>query len=223
MRVLAVADEEDPRLTPARLAELRPAVVVSCGDLPLDYLDYLASATDAPLALVPGNHDPELGPRRARAPVPLPPVARPAAGQAGLPGWCTSVDGRVAELSGLTVAGLGGSLRYRPGPHQYTESEMRRRALALEARVRLRPSRPRPDLVVTHAPPAGCGDGDDAAHRGFACFHRLVLALKPRYLVHGHVHPYGLAQPDRHLGATTVVNAVPHRVLDLPLTGDGRW
>jgi Icc-related predicted phosphoesterase len=219
--VLAVSDEEDPTLTPARLAELRPALIVSCGDLPLDYLDYLVSATDAPLALVPGNHDPQLHHRRARAPVPLPLVTPPAADEVGMPGWCTSVDGRVAEFGGLTVAGLGGSLRYRAGPHRYTESEMRRRALALEARVRLRPSRPRPDLVLTHAPPAGCGEGDDPAHKGFACFHRLVIALRPRYLIHGHVHPYGVAQPDRHLGATTVVNAVPHRVLDVRI-GDAR-
>jgi hypothetical protein len=220
--VLAVSDEEDAGLTRARLAELRPDLVVSCGDLSLDYLDYLVSATDAPLAMVPGNHDPELRPHRALAPLPMPMVAKPAFGEEGLPGWCTSVDGRVAWMGRLAVAGLGGSRRYRPGPHQYTEAQMRRRALALEARVRLRPSRPRPDLLITHAPPAGCGDADDPAHHGFACFHRLVLALAPRYLIHGHVHPYGLTPSDRRLGSTTVVNAVGHRVLELAEARDAR-
>jgi Icc-related predicted phosphoesterase len=209
IRVLAIADEEDASLTAARLADLRPDLVVACGDLRFDYLDYVVSAANAPIAMVPGNHDPDLR-------------AQPYDGEPAVPSWCTSVDGRVLLLGDLLVAGLGGSMRYRPGPNQYTEGEMRRRAALLEARARIRRGRRPVDLLLTHAPPRGVGDADDPCHRGFACFHRLVHRLAPAYLIHGHLHPYGMPAPDRRLGDTVVVNAVGHRVLELPGDGDGR-
>ena len=48
------------------------------------------------------------------------------------------------------------------------------------------------DVLLTHAPPRGIGDGDDAAHRGFGALHGLARALRPDALLHGHVHPYGM-------------------------------
>jgi Icc-related predicted phosphoesterase len=104
-------------------------------------------------------------------------------------------------------------MRYNVGPNQYTEREMNRRVNALVTRARLRGCSV--DLVLTHAPPLGVGDGEDPCHRGFAGFHRLVERLAPRYLIHGHIHPYGQTQPDRTMGGTTVVNAIPHRLLEL--------
>ena len=59
MRILAIADERDPSLTARRLREIRPDVLVSCGDLEADYLDYVSSAANASLVFVPGNHDPD--------------------------------------------------------------------------------------------------------------------------------------------------------------------
>jgi Icc-related predicted phosphoesterase len=222
-RLLAIADEEDESLTPARLSELRPDLVVSCGDLTFEYLDYVASATNAPMIMVPGNHDPDLrGARSSDSDVLGPPVAAP---EPILPEWCTSVDGRAVRTRGVVVAGLGGSMRYRPGPNQYTEREMSRRATLLQARVRMgrrRLAGGRVDVLLTHAAPQGVGDADDLCHRGFACFHRLVDRLRPRYLIHGHIHPYGQPRGDRRLGSTIVVNAVSHRLLELPGGDDGR-
>ena len=73
------------------------------------------------------------------------------------------------------------------------------------------------DIIVTHAPPAGCGDGEDYAHRGFEALLPLLEKYKPRFLVHGHVHlNYG---PDRprvhHYGETTVINAWERFELEL--------
>ena len=41
VRVLVVSDEIDPSLGPESLAELRPDLLVSCGDLPFDHLEDL--------------------------------------------------------------------------------------------------------------------------------------------------------------------------------------
>src|SRR6266446_5141402 len=59
-RILAVADEVDESLYGDRLPRLNPDLVLGCGDLPFDYLEYLVSRLDVPLLYVPGNHDASL-------------------------------------------------------------------------------------------------------------------------------------------------------------------
>jgi Icc-related predicted phosphoesterase len=94
---------------------------------------------------------------------------------------------------------------------------MRWRALSLAVRVKLKPSRAarRVDVLLTHSPPLGWGSNEDLAHRGFASFLRLVKDLAPKVLIHGHIHPYGRGQPERYLGDTQVVNAVPLRLVEI--------
>ena len=58
VRVRAVADEVSDALWGPRAAALAPDLVLAAGDLPWDYLEFLASATDVPVVFVPGNHDP---------------------------------------------------------------------------------------------------------------------------------------------------------------------
>lgn len=210
-RILAIADEVDEGLDNDKLIRLHPDLVVSAGDLPFDYLEYIVSRLDIPLVYVPGNHDAELRPSD--------PTWTPLGTDAPEPGplGCVNADGRVVVAAGLRIAGLGGSMRYRRGPNQYTEAEMRWRALSLEVRIRLNPARGarKVDVLLTHAPPLGWGAPDDLAHRGFASFVRLVKDLTPRLLIHGHVHPYGRAQVERKLAGTQIINAVPLRLIDL--------
>jgi Icc-related predicted phosphoesterase len=209
-RVLAVADEIDETLYSDKLHELRPDLIVSCGDLPFDYLDNLVSRSNVPLLYVPGNHDPDLTHKDVH-------LATMATAEIPGPLGCDSVDVRVLDAAGVRVAGIGGSIRYNTGSNQYSQAEMRLRALRLEMRLRwkrfLRGGRL--DLLITHAPPLGCGDLGDDAHRGIAAVHRLVKIFEPRFLIHGHVHPVAQKGSDRWLGDTQVVNAVPSRLLEL--------
>ena len=185
--------------------------MLSCGDLPFDYLEYLVSRLDVPLLYVPGNHDPGLKPPDSTW---IPMQFEPAS--LGPPG-CENIDGRVVDVGGLRVAGLGGSIRYREGANQYTQRQMRWRAVAIELRVRLKRVRggSKLDVIVTHAPPAGLLEHQDAAHAGFAAFHRLLRELRPVLLVHGHVHPFGRGRPERLVGSTRVVNAVPSLMIEI--------
>ena len=218
-RILAVADEVKEVLYTNALKELKPQVVVACGDLPFEYLEYLVTIACVPLLYVPGNHDPTLRERRLEDELSdfTQPFhfsrSRPDPG----PDGCTNIDGRIVEAAGLRIAGLGGSMLYNHGPNQYTEGQMRRRALALELRTWARLKRPggKLDLLVTHSPPLGVGDGDDLAHRGFACFHSLVHRLRPTLLIHGHIHPHGTSCADLHISETKVINAVGYRLLEM--------
>ena len=210
--MLAVSDEPDEVLAadpgPARSVDL----IVACGDLPFDYLDSLMNALDVPLVFVPGNHDPDLSGYRAsragltlRAGIPV---------RAPWPDGAVNADGRVVDVAGLRIAGLGGCLRYSAGPNQYTDRQQARRALALRARVRCRCPRRGGgvDLLITHAPPRGAGDGDDPPHWGFTALHGLAGALRPTLLLHGHVHPYGgSAGSVRLKSGTQVVNVTGSR------------
>jgi len=211
-RILAIADEVDEGMYGDKLERLQPDLVLSCGDLPFDYLEYIVTRTNVPLLYVPGNHDPELKPPDDTwTPLRTEPPSRG-------PEGCMNVDGRIVEAAGLRIAGLGGSMRYRPGPNQYTERQMRWRALRIElpARLSRRGVQRRIDVLVTHAPPEGfSGKEDDLAHRGFAAFNRLIKNLMPRLHVHGHIHPYGPPRALVRLGPTLIVNAVPDRLVEI--------
>jgi Icc-related predicted phosphoesterase len=209
-RILAVSDEESELLYGDALHELRPDLLVACGDLNFDYLENLVSRTDRPLLYVPGNHDPDLSPPDAWSPLSVEPVVQGVGGG-------ENIDGRLLRVADLTFAGLGGSIRYRRGPNQYTQAQMTRRALRMEVRGRLeRAFRGRPlDVLVCHSPPFGAGDARDPAHAGFHAFHRLIRALRPRLLIHGHVHGHLAPAADLKLGDTLVVNAIPYRLIEL--------
>ncbi|MEU5693709.1 metallophosphoesterase [Actinosynnema sp. NPDC020468] len=214
-RVLAVADEVVERLwTEQVLAHSAVDLIVAAGDLPFDYLEFLSDRLDRPCVFVPGNHDVDLGGyvkvrglwTRAGLPARWP-------GPAG----AVNADGRVVDVAGVRIAGLGGSIRYNAGPNQWTERQQARRLRALLRRAWWRTKDGRGvDLLLTHSPPLDCGDEPDPPHRGFACLHRAVRRLRPGLLLHGHVHPHGQRRADRVLGGTTVVNVVGYKVLDVP-------
>lgn len=214
VRALAVSDEEVAGLRTDAARRLGVDLVLAAGDLPFDYLAELADRTDRPGVLVPGNHDADLSGYAQRRGLWL---------RAGLPcSWpgpagYVDADVRVVDVAGLRIAGLGGCVRYRPGPNQWTQAQQARRARRLvraARRLRRRDGRG-VDVLLTHAPPRACGDREDGPHHGFECLHDVVAALAPRLLLHGHVHPYGEHLPDRTLGTTRVVNVVGRRLLEL--------
>jgi hypothetical protein len=214
VRALAVSDEEVAALRAGAAGGLGVDLVLAAGDLSFDYLADLSDVVDRPGALVPGNHDPDISGFTQRAGLWLragQPCRWP--GPAGF----TDADGRVVDVVGLRVAGLGGCVRYRSGPNQWTQGQQARRAwwLVRAARHMLRRDGRGVDVLLTHAPPRHCGDREDGPHHGFDCLHRVVAALRPRVLVHGHIHPHGEPVPDRFLGATRVVNVVGRRLLEI--------
>lgn len=208
--MLAIADEEAPTLSPAKLADLRVDLVLGAGDLPWDYLEYVACGANAQLAFIPGNHDPAIAPVRLTGAGLWLRDGRPAPEPRPLGG--INLDQQAIEVAGLRIAGLGGCVRYRPGPHQYDQREYDRRARRLARRARRLGGI---DLLLTHAPPYGLGDADDAPHQGIQALHGLLAQLQPTWLLHGHIHPHGEQRPDRRSGETTIANVIPYRVLDI--------
>ena len=197
MKILTVSDEECAALwdyyAPGKLSGYD--LIISCGDLKAEYLSFLVTMARCPVLYVHGNHDTGYEKR--------PPLG------------CDCIDGKVVVYNGLRILGLGGCRRYHPGQHQYSETEMRRRIRKLRfALWRTKGV----DLVVTHAPIEGVGDGQDNAHKGFSVFRELLDRYKPQYLVHGHMHlTYGQDKTRiRQYGDTTVINATERYDLEVP-------
>lgn len=220
-RVLVVSDEVVAQLWTEQVRQHEVDLILGAGDLPFDYLEYLVSALDRPCVFVPGNHDPDLsGYSNVRGLWTRDGMPARWPGPAG----AANIDGAVVDVAGLRIAGLGGSIRYNAGPNQWTERQQARRARRLIRQAnwrRLRDGR-EVDVLLTHSPPLDCGDREDPPHRGFACLHDTVRRLRPRLLLHGHIHPHGESTPDRRLGDTLVRNVVGYHLLDIGSTEEVR-
>ena len=206
MKILAVTDEIVERLytlaSSGHFADVK--LILSCGDLPYSYLEYLVTMLNVPLCYVPGNHDPLHDSRLS----------------ASLAEGCQNLDGRVTRICGLTVAGLGGSPRYHPdGINQYTEAEMSRRTRRLAFSIFWKQTiRGRNlDILITHSPPFGIHDEDTRAHRGLQAINRFIARTKPRYHLHGHVHfqRRNLVSSNTMLGPTQIINVFPYQVIEI--------
>ena len=203
MRILAISDEVNSALHSANLTQLTGPVdvLLSCGDLPYDYMEYVVTRTHVRHAFyVHGNHD------------------RPISLSGGRvlenPGGWTNIDRRLVYVRehDLLIAGLEGCIRYKPNArYQYGEQQMARRALRLVPQLflnRIVHGRYL-DILITHAPPQGIHDSREGAHRGFSSFLQLMLRFRPRVLLHGHNHRYGTRQWQTQFEGTQVVNVHP--------------
>jgi len=138
------------------------------------------------------------------------------------PEGCINLHRRVVAYKGLRLAGLEGSMRYRPGPHQFTQLQME--MLAAKMAPKLLPHRWRTgrgvDILITHAAPQGIHDADDLCHQGFRAFLWLMDAFKPRYLIHGHIHLYRQDAPRvTRYGDTLVLNTFGYQIIDIDVDG----
>lgn len=197
MKILLVSDRESPYYwdyyQPGRLDDID--LIISCGDLKSQYLTFLVTMGRARVLYVHGNHDQTY--------------------ESQPPEGCDCIEDKVVTINGVRILGLGGCPVYSGGPHQYTERQMRRRMRKLAFRLWRSKG---VDIVVTHSPAQGYGDGEDYAHRGFACLIPFLDKYRPKYLIHGHVHlNYGVDRPRRlERGGTTIINAYERYILEVP-------
>ncbi|MGI5917078.1 MAG: metallophosphoesterase [Anaerolineae bacterium] len=207
MKILTISDTVVQLVQSPMIAQRFADVdlVLSCGDLPFDYLEYIVTMLGKPLYYVYGNHA-EHG-------------VMGADGQPKEhPGGCDNIHRQVVNHRGLLIAGLEGSMRYREGEHQYTQGEMRWLVRSMAPRLwwnRMRYGRA-VDILITHAPPFGIHDGQDLCHQGFMAFIEFMDRYRPRYLIHGHTHLYRQdARRVTRYGDTIVLNTYGFQVIEI--------
>lgn len=194
MKILVIADEESKSLWDHYDASKLEGIdlILSCGDLNPRYLSFLATFSKAPIFYICGNHD--------------------GCYKETPPDGCTCIDDDLFVYNGIRILALGGSMRYKPGPHQYTEFGMKARIARLSFKILKNRGF---DILLTHAPAAGIHDMEDLPHKGFECFKELIKKYKPRYFIHGHVHmSYGRFPREDKFEETTVINAYEKHIFE---------
>lgn len=198
-RVMVIADMVHPYVYRSGFPQGLPPLdlVLSAGDIPGYFLEFLASTLTVPVVYVPGNHNDE--------------YINEGSGR-HLPQGVINADGRVVSEAGLKIAGWGGVPRYRDGENQYTPAQARwgLGKLAWRARGGV-------DIFLTHAPPTGPHAGSDYAHRGCEFINGFIQKRRPKLVVHGHIHEYEgkkVSYTDEASGAQ-VLNAYGYHILEL--------
>ncbi len=201
MKILCVSDTVVQQMENAAHLRRRYSdieMILSCGDMPTTYLEFITSVLNVPLFYVRGNHDTGY-------------VERPPGGE--------NLHRRYFNYHGIRFFGIEGSIKYNNSPIQYSESEMN--GFVLQAALplylqRLSGKKHGVDIFVTHAPAFGIHDGDDLPHRGLHAFIRFMDMFRPRYMLHGHVHTYDRrVQTETGYRDTYVMNINPVTVLEM--------
>jgi Icc-related predicted phosphoesterase len=208
LKILTVSDEVVERFYNVRVRDLLPDIelIISCGDLPYYYLEFMLDVLGVPMFFVHGNHDPteEITERGTRT----------------YPWGAINIHQKFIWHKGLIFFGLEGSVRYSKSRHQYTQLDMWLKVLRAVPRFlynRVRHGRAL-DVFVTHSPAWQLGDAEDPAHQGFKAFRWLLEVFRPRYHIHGHVHIYDRNDlvPYEFLD-TTIVNTCTYQRLEIDL------
>ena len=195
VKVLLISDIEDSYIWDhfdyERFKEIQ--LVISCGDLKASYLEFIATMINAPLLYVNGNHDVKY-------------LQEPPAG-------CIPIDDKIFVYENLRILGLGGSIEYNKGPFQYTQKQMKKRI----AKLRLKLWKNKGfDILVSHAPAKGMGDGKDLCHQGFEVFIDILNKYSPKYFFHGHQHlNYGEGERKMVYNTTTIINAYKYHIIEI--------
>lgn len=195
LRVLIVSDQESKfiweHFDKSRFRGVD--VIVSCGDLKASYLSFLTTMVAAPLLYVPGNHDGDY-------------LRNP-------PEGCDDLTEKIVTIKGVRFIGFGGALSKSPKPFHYTEKDLSKQVVRKIPEICAHGGF---DVLVTHAPSFGLGDGDDSFHKGFKGYLALIHLFEPQYHLHGHQHlNYAGAKQDLIYKNTQVLNGFHYRLLDL--------
>jgi Icc-related predicted phosphoesterase len=216
MKILCISDQIDPLIYTNSIRQRFADVdlILSAGDLPMEYLEFIVSSLNKPVFFVFGNHH-------------LDEYAKYMGIKDQYSGFDDAVDlswsgavhigSKVKHEEGLIVAGLGGCMRYSRQTNQYTEFQMKLQILKLlPALIFNRIFKGRfLDILLTHASPKGIHDKEDLCHWGFESFLWFMRVFKPRYLIHGHIHLYDLSEVrTTKYQDTLVINAYSHYLIN---------
>lgn len=203
MKILSLSDVIVERIYSPQLRVMFSDLdlVLGCGDLPYYYIEYIISVLDIPAFYVRGNHAEVVEYRNA--------------GTRTHPYGAEDLHCRAVCYKGLLLGGIEGSIRYRHGPFQYSQTDMWLNVFRLVPQLFLNKILYGRflDIFISHAPPWGIHDQPDLPHHGVKAFRWLLSVFKPSYHFHGHIHVY---RPDTEthtqFSATQVINTFGYLV-----------
>ena len=148
MKILVISDEESKYLSEYYHENDLENVdlILSVGDLPYSYLETIKTNIKKPLFYVKGNHD----------------IYKTSLFDKELIEW------KSIEVFGIRIIGIGCQKR---NGQILSEAEMRKK---LKRLYRKNKHNTRVDIIISHYPALGIGDGQDTTHRGYQSIREFV-------------------------------------------------
>ena len=190
MKVLVISDEESKYLSEYYNENDLESVdfVLSAGDLPYSYLKAIKVNLKKPLFYVKGNHDTYKIDLFDK----------------------TFIEWKSVEVLGVRIIGIGCQKRNR---QILSEKEMTKKLKRLYQRNKCKKG---VDIIISHYPALGIGDGQDTFHRGYQAIRDFVEKMQPAYFVYGHNHlNYGRKQRTIESNKTKYVNAYEKVIIEI--------
>lgn len=216
MKILCISDYIDPLIYSNTIKERFKNIdlILSAGDLPMEYIDFVVSSLNKPAYFVFGNHNlKDFSFYHQTNPY-----------KNATPNWnlehfhgAVYAGFKTVRCGDLLIAGASGSMLYNNGQCQYTDFQMKCKLIKLIPNLILNKIRYGRylDIFLTHAPPEGIHDKTDRCHKGFKCYKWFIKKFKPKYQIHGHIHLYSL-QDIRctKFCDTEIINAYSYYILE---------
>lgn len=159
MKILAIADLHDWSANELELIrDLEYDCCCLLGDIPDAALEIIKRIVQKPLFGVLGNHD-ELS----------------TLSRCGIP----NLDGKSVTVNGVTIAGLGGSHRYKSGDYPMLTQKESIAAAKLC---------PKADILISHDTAYHAMKRLDSAHCGLKGISKYIAKNKPTLNIFGHYH-----------------------------------
>lgn len=190
MKVMVIADKESKILTEYYSENNLENIefILSVGDLPYSYLETIKTNLKRPLLYVKGNHDTYKTNLFDRE----------------------FIEWKSVEISGIRVIGIG--CQNRKG-QILSEEKMRKKLKRLYQRNKQKTG---VDIIISHYPAFGMGDGQDTVHRGYQAIRDFVEKMQPTYFVYGHNHlNYGRKLRIIESNKTKYVNAYEKAIIEI--------
>ena len=188
MKILAVSDiESDLLLKYYKENHLDDIdLILSAGDLPYAYLQTVKANIQAPLFWVRGNHD-RFKPKLFDK---------------------EFIEWKCVRYKGIGIAGIGCDGHNK----LLSEDEMERSLGKLYRKIQRSNGA---DIIISHYPLRGFGDGDDKVHKGYMAINEFIKKVRPKYFIYGHNHlTYGRNDRAFQLEDTILINAYEKYVID---------
>jgi len=180
-------------------------LILSCGDLPFHYYEFIMSTLNKPLYYVMGNHEPEKLSKQKSV----------------FDKFDTkNITGKIINFNGIIIGGLSNCKKlgieaefettemgqqfciYKMLPKLWINKIFQKRYI---------------DILISHSPPLDKNDDStDYYHSGFKAYTKFLDKYMPKYHIHGHIHLYDKNQNRiKQYKKTTIINAYEYYVLEI--------
>lgn len=222
-KILCMSDQIDPVIYSKNIKEKYGDVdfIISAGDLPIEYLDFVQNALNKPLFFVFGSHHlkalthyhPEMAEKTKEGEINIFKKSNNRKSNRG-----TYIGFRSYKYENIIIAGISGAKKHNDGKNQFTEKQMKRKLSRMIPQLLLNKIKygRYMDILVTYSPPLIDEKKEESKQDSFECFTKFINFFKPKYLIHGQVHIYGPEQSrTSRYGETEVINAYSRHLLEL--------